>query len=112
MSETHDGETRSRDEALVRSLDAIATKLVEAPKKRSPISLDSGITLGAAVVFLGGLLRVYDYAVEVKVGQNTANGLIVETRSDVKELKTQFADLDRRLSFIEGKRAGEKDGGK
>lgn len=114
-------------EAIVATLQAISVKLSEdKPQKQRWITPNTGMSLAGVVILLGGMWTVASVVGDMRVEQGRANEStnnvvkrVDETNAEMKRmgekldaLRDVVAGVDKRLSYVEGRNAGTKDGGK
>lgn len=115
-----DGAARQGHETqdLVAALDRFSLKLSDARQQKRNLAAQVSLIVGIFAI-LGGMWTVVDAVSQMRVEQATAKKSVetVEKRADesirkLEDLTKVVGEIDKRLSYIEGRNAGTKDGGR
>lgn len=115
-----DGASRQGHETqdLVAALDRFSLKLSDTRQQKRNLAAQVSLIVGIFAI-LGGMWTVVDAVSQMRVEQATAKKSVetVEKRADesirkLEDLTKVVGEIDKRLSYIEGRNAGTKDGGR
>lgn len=115
-----DGAARQGRETqdLVAALDRVSLKLSDPRQQKRNLAAQVSMIVGIFAI-LGGMWTVVDAVSQMRVEQATAKKSVetVEKRADesirkLEDLTKVVGEIDKRLSYIEGRNAGTKEGGR